>query len=167
MPDTHTLYIVRHAIADERGEAYPNDAKRPLTPSGKAKFRKAVRGLSALGVKLDCILSSPLVRARQTAEILREELDGPDVVETAALSPGADFRELAAELKNHARCSAIALVGHEPGIGETAARLSGCRHALQFKKGAVCRIDVETLPPAEAGQLRWFATPKMLKKMGR
>ena len=58
----------------------------------------------------------------------------------------------------------IALVGHEPGVGELAARLLGMRHAMEFKKGAVCRIDVEALPPKGPGALRWFLTPKLLKQ---
>jgi phosphohistidine phosphatase len=168
MSDSHELYVIRHAVAAERGDAYPDDSKRPLTPDGISKFRKVARGLVALDAAIDCILTSPLVRARQTADILAQALPGkPRVVETAALVPGTDFRELAAELENHTRCSGIALVGHEPGVGEIAARLIGLRHALRFKKGAVCRIDVGTLPPAGPGQLRWFATAKILARIAR
>jgi phosphohistidine phosphatase len=168
MSDSHRLYVIRHAVAAERGDAYPDDSKRPLTPDGMSRFRKTARGLARLDAGIDCILCSPLVRARQTADILAQALpDKPRVVETATLVPGADFRELAAELENHKRSSAIALVGHEPGVGEIAARLIGLRHPFQFKKGAVCRIDVETLPPAGPGRLRWFATSKMLAKLAK
>jgi phosphohistidine phosphatase SixA len=61
------LYIVRHAIAESRGEAYPDDDLRPLSERGTRRFRKVVRGLARIGVSLDCILSSPLTRARETA----------------------------------------------------------------------------------------------------
>ncbi len=76
MADSYSLYLVRHAIAAERGEQYPDDAKRPLTTQGMTRFRKAVRGLAELDVEVDLILTSPFVRARQTADILSEQLRG-------------------------------------------------------------------------------------------
>jgi phosphohistidine phosphatase len=163
MADSYSLYLIRHAIAAERGDQYPDDAKRPLTGQGMGRFRKAVRGLAELDVELDVILTSPFVRARQTADILSEQLRGhPEVIETAALIPGAAHADLIAELANHAKRSTLALVGHEPGIGTAAARLVGAKGAFEFKKGGVCRIDVSSLPPAGPGRLVWFATPKML-----
>ncbi len=63
------------------------------------------------------------------------------------------------------RCSSVALVGHEPDIGQLAARLLGLRHPLAFKKGGVCRIDMETLPPAGPGELRWFVPPRILARL--
>jgi phosphohistidine phosphatase len=128
-----------------------------------SRFRKAVRGLVEMGVEVDLILTSPYVRARQTADILADQLRGhPTVVETDLLIPGAAHADLLGELANHAKHSALALVGHEPAIGTTAARLIGARGAFVFKKGGVCRIDVASLPPAGPGRLVWFATPKML-----
>jgi phosphohistidine phosphatase len=166
MADSYSLYVVRHAIAAERGDDYPDDSKRPLTGEGMARFRKAGRGLVEIGVEVDLILTSPFVRARQTADILSEQLRGhPPVVETNALVPGAAHADLIAELANHSKRSALALVGHEPGIGMAAARLIGAKGAFEFKKGAVCRIDVSSLPPAGPGRLIWFATPKMLVGM--
>jgi phosphohistidine phosphatase len=163
MADSYSLYLVRHAIAGERGDEYPDDSKRPLTREGMSRFRKAARGLVEVGVEVDLILTSPFVRARQTADILSEQLRGnPPVVETNALVPGAPHADLIAELANHAKRSALALVGHEPAIGTTAARLVGAKGAFAFKKGGVCRIDVSSLPPEGPGQLVWFAPPKML-----
>jgi phosphohistidine phosphatase len=166
MADNYSLYLVRHAIAAERGEEYPDDSKRPLTGQGMSRFRKAVRGLVEMGVEVDLILTSPYVRARQTADILAEELRGhPPVVETAALVPGAAHADLLGELANHAKRPALVLVGHEPGLGTAAARLVGAKGAFEFKKGGVCRIDVASLPPTGPGRLVWFATPKMLVGM--
>jgi phosphohistidine phosphatase len=166
MADTCRIYIVRHAIAAERGDEYPDDAVRPLTPDGIDRFRQVARGLAWLDVRVDRILTSPLVRARQTADILADELPGkPQVIETDALVPGATFDELRTHLAEFSRCSSVALVGHEPGLGELAARLLGMRHPLAFKKGGVCRIDIETLPPAGPGELRWFAPPRMLARL--
>jgi phosphohistidine phosphatase len=157
------LYLVRHGIAAEPGEDYPDDGKRPLTERGVKRFRKVARGLAAMGVEVDVILTSPLVRARQTAEILSQTLPGhPAIVETAALLPGASFSDLAAELGRHAQATGIAMTGHQPSIGAFAARLVGCRGDFEIKKGGACRIDIDRLPPAGSGQLRWLATPKLL-----
>jgi phosphohistidine phosphatase len=168
MADQITLYIVRHAIAAERGDEYPDDSKRPLTRDGIAKFREAVEGLAALGVRLDQILTSPLVRARQTADILAEVLPGrAAIAETKALAPGGSHSAVMAALGEFGRRSSIAVVGHEPGIGELAGRLVGARQAFAFKKGAVCRVDVGALPPAGPGELRWFATARMLRSLAK
>jgi phosphohistidine phosphatase len=167
MADTCSIYLVRHAIAAERGAAYPDDALRPLTPAGTERFRKVAKGLAWLDVRVDRILTSPLVRARQTADILSQELPGkPQIVETEALVPGATFDELRTHMAEFSRCLSVALVGHEPDIGQLAARLLGLRHPLAFKKGGVCRIDIETLPPAGPGELRWFAPPRILSRLG-
>jgi phosphohistidine phosphatase SixA len=64
------------------------------------------------------------------------------------------------------RKARIALVGHEPNIGELGARLIGARTAIEFKKGAICRIDFDVLPPKGTGQLLWFVTPRMLREIG-
>jgi len=164
MAGPYELYLIRHAIAAERGDAWPDDSKRPLTESGIARMRKAARGLARLDVTIDLILSSPLVRARQTADIVAAALDPrPSIVNIESLAPGATYTALVADLEKHARKSRIALVGHEPGIGELAARLIGSRHAIEFKKGAICRIDVDVLPPSGPGDLRWFAPPRTLR----
>lgn len=162
------LYLIRHGVAAEPGEAWPDDTKRPLTDQGVRRLRKAAAGLSELGVSFDVILSSPLVRARQTAEILAAGLQPrPPVTFSEALSPGAVYSAVLDELAQHVRCRRIALVGHEPGIGALAARLMGSRRALEFKKGAVVRIDVPTLPPTGAGALRWFLSPKLLRRLAK
>ena len=160
------LYLIRHGVAAERGDAWPEDAKRPLTDRGVRRLRKAAAALSALGVSFDVLLSSPLVRARQTAEILAEGLEPhPPVELSEALSPGASYSAVLDELGRHARRRRIALVGHEPGIGALAARLIGSRQALAFKKGAIARIDVPAIPPAGSGTLRWFVTPRLLRRL--
>jgi phosphohistidine phosphatase len=166
MPAPIQLYLIRHGIAEERGEAWPDDTKRPLTDEGMARLRKSARGLDRLGVALDLVLASPLVRARQTAEIMAAELDPRAHVQISEpLAPGGTFQALMADLEKHSRRARIALVGHEPGLGELAARLVGTRHSIEFKKGAVCRIDVDLLPPSAPGDLRWLLTPKILRHL--
>ncbi len=163
-----SLYLVRHAIAAERGRQWPDDAKRPLTHKGAARMRQIVLGLRDLGVEFDLVLTSPLVRARQTAELLIAGVRSKPTLEvTEALAPGEPPVKVAAMLAKHSgRCS-IALVGHEPGLGELAAWLVGAPEPFVMKKGGVCRVDVSALPPARHGQVIWLATPKMLRALGK
>jgi phosphohistidine phosphatase len=166
MPDPYELYLIRHGVAETRGEAWPDDTLRPLTEEGVSRLRKCARGLARLGASFDVVLSSPLARARQTAEVVVSVFDPPPpIVVVESLAPDGTYQSLLAELEKQSRRSRIALVGHEPSIGEIAARLVGSRHAFPFKKGAACRIDVEALPPGSPGSLRWFVTPRMLRRL--
>jgi phosphohistidine phosphatase len=162
------LYLIRHGVAEERGDTWPDDSKRPLTDDGTSRLRKIARGLVRMDVGFDVILTSPLVRARQTADILAASFGSrPAIVAVDSLAPGGSYQALLMDLEKQSRRSRIALVGHEPGIGELAAKLVGSRHAFPLKKGAVCRIDVDALPPAGPGALRWLATPRMLRAIRR
>jgi len=162
----HQIYLIRHGIAEERGPAWPDDSKRPLTEKGISRLKKSTRGLVALGVSFDVILTSPLVRARQTAEAVAAGFDPkPSIVNIDSLAPDGNYQAVLADLAKHARRSSIALVGHEPSLGEHAAHLVGSRQAFEFKKGAICRIDFDSLPPGGPGILRWFMTPKMLRNL--
>ena len=165
MPGPYELYLIRHAVAEERGESWPDDAKRPLTDAGTARMRKAACGLVKMGVTFDVVLTSPYVRTRQTAEIVATVYDErPPIVAIESLAPGGSVQSVLSDLERQTRRSRIAIVGHEPNIGELAARLAGSRYPLEFKKGAVCRIDVKTFP-AGPGRLRWFVTTKILRAL--
>ncbi len=164
---TLELYLIRHGIAAERGPDYPDDSKRPLTSEGIARLRKEAKALTGLDVDFDQIISSPLVRTKQTAEVFAQGLPSkPGVVTSDALAPAGTPTAVFQELAKHMRKGKIALVGHEPNLGELAARLIGSRTPIEFKKGAICRIDFEVFPPKGVGMLRWFVTPKLLKKSG-
>ena len=168
MTRSFELYLIRHGLAEDDGDAWPDDAKRPLTEEGMARLRKIARSLAALDVSLDVVLTSPLVRTRQTAEIIAAAFGPrPAIVAVDALAPGGAHQAVLTELEKHTRKTRIGLVGHEPGIGELAAKLIGMRQPLEFKKGAVCRIDLSALPPTGPGSLRWFATPRMLRNIKR
>ena len=163
MAGAHQLFLIRHGVAEERGDAWPDDAKRPLSEDGIERFQRSARGLARLDVWIDVVLTSPLVRARQTADIVASAFDPrPSIITIESLAPGGSYASLVADLEKHGRKTRIALVGHEPGIGELAARLIGSRHSFEFKKGAVCRIDVDEIPPVGPGDLRWFLTPKVM-----
>ena len=164
---TLELYLIRHGVAAERGEDFPDDSKRPLTNGGISRLRKEAKALDAIGVAIDHIITSPLVRTKQTADIFAESLKSkPSVSQSDALAPAGTTTAVVQELAKHMRKGRIALVGHEPNIGELAARLIGARMPLEFKKGAICRIDFEVFPPKGIGQLRWFVTPRMLREIG-
>jgi phosphohistidine phosphatase len=159
------LYLVRHAIAAERGPAWPDDSRRPLTKRGEVRMRRVVEGFARLGEPVDLILTSPYSRALDTAVILADGLDGSSKIRSLpALVPGgAPAHVLSAVAKAAPDAHHIALVGHEPDLGTLAAWLIGATHPLPFKKGGMCRIDVESWATHRPGRLVWFATPRMLR----
>jgi phosphohistidine phosphatase len=170
-PTSLELYLVRHAVAALRGPDFPDDSERPLTTEGIERFREAVQGLRAIDVTLDLVLSSPFVRARETAELLCAGLrPKPKLVIVEALQPGRRHADVVAAVQKQATTgrgvSRLALVGHEPDLGELAARLLGAKGTIEFKKGAVCRIDVDRAMPAGPGTLRWFLPPRVLRGLG-
>jgi phosphohistidine phosphatase len=161
------LYLIRHAIAAERGPKYPDDRKRPLTPDGIKRFKEGVRGLVAVGVELDVILTSPLTRAEETAALLSSGLKKRVPVEAIdVLAPGGKFQALVeAVTKRAKRQQRIALVGHEPDLGEMAARWLGARGHVEFRKGAICALDVDSATPGGPGTLRWLLPPRVLRRL--
>ncbi len=162
------LYLVRHAIAAERGPEWPDDALRPLTERGISRFKGVVSGLQWLGLSLDEVLTSPLVRAKQTADLLAAGLDRAPVVKVLdVLAPGHAPDTTMAHIAKSARGRRVALVGHEPDLGELAAHLIRAGRALPFRKGGACRIDVEGLSSKRAGTLVWFMPPRVLRQLGR
>lgn len=169
MPGPVHLYLVRHAVAEDRGPAWPDDALRPLTDDGAKRWRRQAAGLAAIDARPDIILTSPFTRARQTADLLAAAFPKkPKVVELPALQPGARPRDVLRLLEPDPRRTSVALVGHEPGLGELAAFLVGFKTPPEFKKGGVARIDVAILPPpAGSGALQWWLTPKVLRELGR
>ena len=163
-----SLYLVRHAIAADRGPEWPDDTKRPLTERGVVRFKESVKGLRRLDVEIDEIFTSPLIRARQTAELLSAGLEGkPPVKVLDALAPGHTATAVMSQLAKVAKRRRVALVGHEPDLGELAAHLIGAGRALPFKKGGVCRIDVGSLSARRAGSLIWFVAPGLLRQLKR
>jgi phosphohistidine phosphatase len=162
------LFLVRHAIAAERGPKYPDDRVRPLTPDGIKRFKESVRGLGALGVELDVILTSPLTRAEQTAALLADGLaKRPTVDVLEALAPGGKFAAIVESVTRQARKQRrrIALVGHEPDLGDITARWLGARGHIEFRKGAVAALEVDSATPAGPGMLRWLLPPRVLRRL--
>ncbi len=162
---------MRHAIAVERGDpAYPNDDDRPLTPEGIHKFRLAARGLSELGMKLERIVTSPLVRTRQTAEILKEVAAKRAELNTAKELRAETPFESTLEAVNRYNNDSIAVVGHEPHLsGFTSFLLVGGGElaAIEFKKGAVARLVFPDRPAAGSATLEWLIQPGALRLLAK
>ncbi len=165
------LYLMRHGIAVE-GLSGPRrtDESRPLSEEGIHEMGRAGRGLAAAGIGFDRIFSSPLVRARQTAELVAAGAGSapgpgapvPGVEELEALAPGLVPAELMKLLSRRlgSEASRVLLVGHQPDMGLLAAwllDLSG-GHSLPFATGSIARVDIDGLPPSRAGRLVWLLT---------
>ena len=165
------LYIVRHAIAAERGNPdYADDSQRPLTDAGRKKMKKITRGLEKLGVKPDVILTSPYVRARDTAKILADRFDMLDKIYFSEnLIPPGNFEALVFEIHEKYDLGNVALVGHEPMLssliswlitGDTAARIT-------LKKGGVAYLSSDSIYQDGRATLEWLLTPAIMVALSK
>jgi phosphohistidine phosphatase len=165
----YALYIMRHGLAVTRGSVrFSDDAQRPLVPEGKEKMRQIAEGLKRMGFEVDWIVSSPLVRAVETAGIIAESLASSAPVDVCeAMRPGGSPEEVIAFLAKRPSRTRVLVVGHEPDLSELAARLIGAgSHAnLALKKGGCCMISFDEFPPRSPGQLVWWLTPRLLRKL--
>jgi phosphohistidine phosphatase len=159
------VYLLRHAIAVERGTAaYPND-DRPLTEDGKEKITKAAKGIARLVDNIDVIVTSPLLRAHDTAKIISRALGAEQKLETCKeLLPGSSLKNLLSYLTKFKGLNSMMVVGHQPDLGYLASALLGSEETIvEFKKGALCAIEVPTLSPRAKGKLIWHLQPKQLR----
>ncbi len=157
------LYFLRHGQAASRAEWHGEDDARPLTPEGKRRVRGEGAALHRLDLGLDLIVSSPLLRAQQTAEIVASALGpGARLITDPRLGPGFGPRQLKALLATHRGASALMLVGHEPDFSETISHLIGGGR-LDVKKGALVLVELAD-PTTLAGRLVWLIPPKVLAR---
>jgi len=162
------LYIVRHSDAVPSGTPGVPEDERPLTDKGTKKMREIARGLAAVDVKPELILSSPLPRARRTAEIVVEEMGGGIPLKLSdALSPSGNRSALYREFRTDRKLSAVMIVGHQPALGEIAGEIAwgSAEHYLELKKGGVCALEVGRLDPTPAGTLLWLLTPAISRQI--
>ena len=165
------LYLLRHGIAVERGSAdYAQDADRPLTPKGERKLWRITEAMEAFGLSFDLILSSPYVRARQTAEIVADAFKARKKLEFSdTLTPGGSARKLIESLNAlKPPPENILLVGHEPYLsGLVSLLVSGDSGLLVvMKKGGLCKLGAESLKNGRCASLEWLLTPKQMGLMG-
>ncbi len=162
------LYLVRHAIAAEQDpRQWPDDRQRPLTAAGKRRFRRTVNSLVAVmqsAGKVERLITSPLVRARQTAAMLHRA-GLPQPVEESVLAPGRTAARVLAVLRAH-DVPSIVLVGHEPDLGRLlAVCIAGAdaKLSLRFRKGGAACLYFAGLPRVGEATLEWLLPPKALR----
>ncbi len=166
------LYIIRHAIAVQAGTpGYEEDSQRPLTQKGRRKMRKIAQGLKELEVQINLILTSPYLRAVQTARVVGKkfDLDKEKIIATDHLTPAGYADQLIAEInEKYADAQNIALVGHEPYLTKLlSVLLNGDPNiAITLKKGGVCRLSLESLQYARCAALDWLLSPAQLVEIG-
>ena len=163
------LYIVRHAIANPHGTPGVKDDDRALTNEGIEKMRESAAGLRDLDYVPEAILSSPLRRARQTAELLLEAFGkGIELKIIPALAPSGSRQELYREIALYdKKLKSLMLVGHQPSLGEVAGEIvwgsPDCY--VELKKGGTCAIDLESVRGIPKGNLVSLLTPSILRKI--
>lgn len=160
------LYLIRHGIAAEP-EAYETDEERPLTKEGDRKTRKVAQRLHELDIQFDLILTSPLLRAKQTAQILQTVGLSAQIEESSALAPSGDIENWLEWYQQWQETGSLrlALVGHQPDLGNWAETLLWGRtqDTLILKKaGVIGLILPETGSPVARSQMFWLTPPKFL-----
>ena len=163
------LLVIRHAIAMEREEWAKEgrpDSDRPLTDTGRRRMRKNARGLQRISPHPDLIGTSPWLRAADTARVIAETL-GVERMETVdAMIPDRPFSELAAWLNEHGDVATIAVVGHEPHVGDLVSWLvGGGGGSVEFKKGGACLLRIDDKVDAGGAILQWHLTPAQLRAL--
>jgi len=164
------IHVLRHGIAVMRGEFnVEKDSGRPLTPKGKLQLRQTGATMKKMGLRFDLILSSPYVRAKQTAEIVAESLKLKKRLKFSdALVPDGDSENLIRQLNESKPApEKVLLVGHEPYSSRLISLLTTGREDLMmdFKKGGLCKLEIGKLSHGRCGTLVWLLTPKQMKLM--
>ena len=153
------LYLLRHGEAEPRSASVA-EARRQLTEKGRRDVGRVIERSQTVKVKPGLILSSPYVRARQTADIAAEILK-VKVKESSQLLPSVEPHLIWDELREHADTQEIMLVGHEPHMSRLVSFLLMTMLAIDFKKGALIRVEVDNPPAQPHGVLKWILTPKL------
>ena len=163
------LHVLRHGIAEDAAPGGDDRARR-LTPEGRAKLRAAAAGMRALGIEPGALLTSPLVRARETAAIVADVLGCPQPEILDALAAGVAPADTVRALRPYLRHEQVMIVGHEPGLGRTVSfLLTGSADAVTvaLKKGGLVALELESIPPRGSAALRWMLAPRQLRDLGK
>jgi phosphohistidine phosphatase len=164
------LYIVRHGIAIDREDPKcPADPERFLTEEGREKSRQAAKGVAEIASIPDLILTSPYLRALQTAEIFADifEYSKNKIRKSEFLLPGAEPMQLFREIAKDKDLSSIFIFGHAPHLDDILATAVGTKHHISsLKKAGVAFVELKRLVPP-SGELIWLATPKLLRKAAK
>ena len=160
------LYVLRHGVAEERGAEYVDDGERPLTSRGMKRMARQVRGLRSLGVSIDVVVTSPLARAVQTADIVHEELRMTGrLVTSNALAPGGSPSQLISYLvTGYSSTGDVMIVGHEPSLSSLISVLTtgDPEPVVRLRKGALCKLRLPAPRYGRCGWIEWSMTPKQM-----
>ncbi|TMI09477.1 phosphohistidine phosphatase SixA [Candidatus Bathyarchaeota archaeon] len=160
------IFILRHGEAGNRMTVMEKDSERSLTPEGRAEMQKIAQSLKAIGLQTDRIYTSPLRRARETAEIAAKVLKIPTLEEWDELKPDGSKPELYRKLARLEQNSRPILVGHEPYLTSMIGEIIGTTSAkIVLKKGGLGKVRITSFNPRISGELRWLLTPKIIAKM--
>ena len=160
------IFILRHGEAGNRMTVAEKDSERPLTPEGRTEMQKIAKSLKAVGLQTNRIYTSPLRRARETAEIAAKILNIPTLEEWDELKPDGNKAELFRKLARLEQNSRPILVGHEPYLTSMIGEIIGTTGAkIVLKKGGVGKVRITSFTPRISGELRWLLTPKIITKM--
>jgi phosphohistidine phosphatase len=163
------LHLMRHGIAEPLGERNQfQDFRRALTSEGQQKMLEVSKGLKKLQVNFQLVASSPLLRARETAEVVVEVLKIREPVQLwDELGAGFSVPPLLKKLESWASLDSVLLVGHQPDLGSLASYLvfGDSLVSLDLRKGGICCIQVAEFPPQLSAQLVWMLPPRLLRLM--
>lgn len=155
------IYFLRHGLAGDWSEWHDDDVLRPLTEEGNQKMARVAETIARLNLGLDLIITSPLVRAFQTAEIVTKRLNlKGKLIQDERLSPGFDRVKLEKILGEYPEVENILVVGHEPDFSQTISALIGGGRVI-CKKGGLARVNVTNRSPLQ-GELVWLVPPRLL-----
>jgi len=164
------LYIVRHGIAIDREDPKsPPDPERFLTEEGIEKTKEVARGVVRLGIVPDLLISSPYVRAMQTAEIFAAAFEYPKqkIRRSDLLLPGTEAPLFYKELAKDKQSATVMCFGHAPQLDDLVATGVGSRQPVtSLKKAGVAMLELRRISPP-SGELVWLGTPKLLRKVGK
>ncbi|MGD8777123.1 MAG: phosphohistidine phosphatase SixA [Syntrophobacterales bacterium] len=158
------IYLMQHGPNLSKDE----DPEESLSPEGEAQVSKAAQAIKRMGLGFEVIIASPKKRSKQTAAIVAEAVGFPveDILETEKVKAMTPAEETINYLKQFADKKSVLIAGHLPSLAEVASFLltSGSKATIQFERGGLGRIDVESIPTNE-GKLRWYLTPQQLQLM--
>lgn len=160
------LFILRHGEAGNRTAGVGEDSERPLTSEGRTEMQKIAKSLKAVGLQANRIYTSPLKRARETAEIAARILKIPTLEDWVELKPDGSKTALYRKLVRLEPNSRLILVGHEPYLSSMMGEIIGTTDTrLSLKKGGLAKVRITSFTPRVSGELRWLLTPKIITRM--
>lgn len=164
------VYVLRHGKAEERSLTVKGDSKRELTEAGKKELQCIAKAIKRLDVKFDCIASSPLLRAKQTAEIALSHVKSKkrSIVIWSELKPESEVKEILKKLSALKPDYSVLIVGHEPVLSELISSMISPMNrgiSISLRKGGFAHVECSVRASAVIGTLRSILTPKQLKRI--